>query len=206
MALHDFSQMPVLAGPHNLRGAVSWKSIARARHADPEASLSQAILDARDVRYDHDLIDVLPALAEFDFVLIRERNAIAGIVTAADVARAYSDLASLFLLIGEMDRRLRKIIAGAFTLLEVTGLCDRTGERLTSFGDMTIGDHLRVLENPDRWQQLGWPLDCKVFIGRLEEIRWLRNNVMHLNSSDPLPKADVDKIRNLNKLLREYGE
>ncbi|MDT3726168.1 hypothetical protein ROS62_15275 [Streptomyces sp. DSM 41972] len=37
MALHDFSQLPVLAGPHNLRGAVSWKSIARARHADPDA-------------------------------------------------------------------------------------------------------------------------------------------------------------------------
>jgi predicted transcriptional regulator len=207
MALHDFSQLPVLAGPHNLRGAVSWKSIARARHADPEATLSQAIVDARDVRYDHDLIDVLPALAESDFVLVRDQhNAIAGIVTAADVARAYGDLASHFLLIGEMDRRLRQIIAGTFTLPEVTSLCDPAGERLTSYGDMTIGDYLRVLENTERWQQLGWPLDRKVFIGRLEEIRRIRNNVMHFNSSDPLPKVDVDKIRNLNKLLREYGE
>ncbi|MDT3726167.1 hypothetical protein ROS62_15270 [Streptomyces sp. DSM 41972] len=164
-------------------------------------------MDARDVRYDHDLIDVLPALAESDFVLVRDQhNTIAGIVTAADVARAYGDLASHFLLIGEMDRRLRQIIAGAFTLSEVTGLCDPAGERLTSFGDMTIGDYLRVLEKPERWQQLGWPLDRKVFIGRLEEIRRIRNNVMHFNSSDPLPKADVDKIRNLNKLLREYGE
>ncbi|KUJ38367.1 hypothetical protein ADL25_24405 [Streptomyces sp. NRRL F-5122] len=61
MVLHDFSLLPVLAGPHNLRGSVSWKSIARARHADPGAHLSQAIVDARDVRYDHDLIDVLHA-------------------------------------------------------------------------------------------------------------------------------------------------
>ncbi|MCQ4083987.1 CBS domain-containing protein [Streptomyces sp. RB6PN25] len=206
MALHDFSQLPVLAGPHNLRGALSWKSIARARHADPDASLSQAIVDARDVRYDHDLIDILPALAELDFVLVKDHhNAIAGIVTAADVAQAYGDLASHFLLIGEMDRRLRQVIAGTFTLSEVTGLCDPAGERVTSFGDMTVGDYLRLLENPDRWQQLGWPLDRKVFIGRLEEIRRIRNNVMHFNSSDPLPRADVDKIRNLNKLLREYG-
>ncbi|MER6676091.1 CBS domain-containing protein [Streptomyces sp. NPDC000983] len=207
MVLHDFSQLPVLAGPHNLRGSVSWKSIARARHADPGAHLSQAIVDARDVRYDHDLIDVLPTLAEHDFVLVRDqRNAIAGIVTAADVAQAYGDLAGHFLLIGEMDRRLRQVITGAFTLPEVTKLCDPKGERITSFGDMSVGDYKRVLENPDLWQQLGWPLDRKVFIDRLEEIRRIRNNVMHFNSSDPLPKGDVDKIRNLNKLLREYGE
>ncbi|MGQ4366119.1 restriction system modified-DNA reader domain-containing protein [Streptomyces sp. SAS_272] len=207
MVLHDFSQLPVLAGPHSLRGSVSWKSIARARHADPGARLSQAIVDARDVRYDHDLIDVLPTLAEHDFVLVRDqRNAIAGIVTAADVAQAYGDLAGHFLLIGEMDRRLRQVIAGAFTLPEVTKLCDPKGERITSFGDMSIGDYKRVLEHPELWQQLGWPLDRKVFIERLEEIRRIRNNVMHFNSSDPLPKGDVDKIRNLNKLLREYGE
>lgn len=207
MVLHDFSQLPVLAGPHNLRGSVSWKSIARARHADPGAHLSQAIVDAREVRYDHDLIDVLPTLTEHDFVLVRDqRNAVAGIVTAADVAQAYGDLAGHFLLIGEMDRRLRQIIAGAFTLPEVTTLCDPKAERITSFGDMTVGDYQRVLENPELWEQLGWPLDRKVFIARLEEIRRIRNNVMHFNSSDPLPKADVDKIRNLNKLLREYGE
>ncbi|WP_405767376.1 hypothetical protein [Streptomyces sp. NBC_01538] len=207
MVLHDFSQLPVLAGPHSLARSISWKSIARARHADPGAHLSQAIVDARDVRYDHDLIDVLPTLAEHDFVLVRDqRNAIAGIVTAADVAQAYGDLAGHFLLIGEMDRRLRQIIAGTFTLPEVTKLCDPKGERITSFGDMGVGDYKRVLENPELWQQLGWPLDRKVFIDRLEEIRKIRNNVMHFNSSDPLPKGDVDKIRNLNKLLREYGE
>ncbi|WP_063793778.1 CBS domain-containing protein [Streptomyces hirsutus] len=207
MVLHDFSQLPVLAGPHNLRGTVSWKSIARARHADPGAHLSQAVVDARDVRYDHDLIDVLPTLAEHDFVLVRDqRNAIAGIVTAADVAQAYGDLAGHFLLIGEMDRRLRKVIAGAFALPEVTKLCDPESERITSFGDMTVGDYKRVLENSELWEKLGWPLDRKVFIDRLDEIRRIRNNVMHFNSSDPLPKADVDKIRNLNKLLREYGE
>jgi hypothetical protein len=71
---------------------------------------------------------------------------------------------------------------------------------------MSVGDYKRVLENPELWQQLGWPLDRRVFIERLEEIRKIRNNVMHFNSSDPLPKGDVDKIRNLNKLLREYGE
>jgi CBS domain-containing protein len=207
MTLHDFSQLPVLTSPHNLRGAVSWRSIARARHADPEASFSQAVFDPREVRYDHDLIDVLPMLAESDFVLVRDQhNKIAGIVTAADVAQAYGDLASHFLLIGEMDRRLRQIISGSFTLEEVKAACGTDGERLTTFGEMTVGHYQRVLGNPGCWSQLGWPLDRKVFVEWLDEVRKIRNNVMHFNSSDPLPKADVDKIRNLNRLLRDYGE
>lgn len=141
MMLHDFSQLAVLAGPHTLRGAVTWKSIARARHADPGAHLSAALVDARDVRYDHDLIDILPTLVDHDFVLVRDQlNAIAGIVTATDVAQAYGDLAGHFLLIGELDRRLRQVIAGAFLLPDVTALCDAAGERISSFGDMTVGD------------------------------------------------------------------
>ncbi|MFF8943016.1 CBS domain-containing protein [Streptomyces sp. NPDC014864] len=207
MALHDFSQLPVLTSPHNLRGAVSWKSVAQAWHADPDAPFSRALFDPQVVRYDHDLIDVLPMLAESDFVLVRDQhNKIAGIVTAADVAQAYGDLASHFLLIGEMDRRLRQIIASTFTLEEVSALCDPDGERVTSFGDLTVGDYLRVLENPECWEQLGWRLHRKTFVDWLEEVRKIRNNVMHFNSSDPLPKADVDKIRNLNKLLRDYVE
>ncbi|MGW1590488.1 restriction system modified-DNA reader domain-containing protein [Streptomyces sp. NPDC002386] len=207
MTLYDFSQLPVLTSPHNLRGAVSWKSIARAWHADPDAPFSHAVVEPHVVRYDHDLIDVLPMLAESDFVLVKDQqNKIAGIVTAADVAQAYGDLASHFLIIGEMDRRLRQIIAGTFTLEEVSALCDPDEERVTSFGDLTVGDYQRVLENPERWEQLGWRLHRKTFIDWLEEVRKIRNNVMHFNSSDPLPKADVDKIRNLNKLLRDYGE
>lgn len=127
MTLYDFSQLPVLTSPHNLRGAVSWKSIARAWHADPDAPFSHAVVEPQVVRYDHDLIDVLPMLAESDFVLVKDQhNKIAGIVTAADVAQAYGDLASHFLMIGEMDRRLRQIIAGTFTLEEVSAFATRT--------------------------------------------------------------------------------
>ncbi|MGW3977174.1 restriction system modified-DNA reader domain-containing protein [Streptomyces mirabilis] len=207
MVLHDFSQLPVIDNPHRPPGAVSWKSIARARHANVDASFAQAIFAPREVRYDHDLIDVIPALEELDFVLVRDQHGrTAGIVTAADIAQAYGEMASHFFVIGELDRRLRRIIAGTFTLTEVTDLCDPKGARITSFDDMTIGDYKRVLENPSRWQQLGWPLDRKIFIERLDEIRKIRNNVMHFNSNDALPPSDVDKIRNLNKLLREYGE
>ncbi len=205
MVINDYSQLPVISG-RNLRGAVTWKSIARARHAKPDATFSDAIVPAREVSYDHDLIDILPALAEFEFVLVRDQTQkIAGIVTASDVAAAYGSLASPFFLIGELDQRLRRIITRKFELSEVQNHCDPQNQRgVNSFDDLSIGDYQRVLENPALWGQLGWPLDRKAFGKRLDEIRVIRNDLMHFNP-DPLPDDTIQKIRNMINLLREYG-
>jgi hypothetical protein len=43
MIIDDYSQLAVMSGPRNLKGAVSWKSIAKARNANPDAKLSAAI-------------------------------------------------------------------------------------------------------------------------------------------------------------------
>lgn len=129
MVINDYSQIPVISG-RSLRGAVTWKSITRARHANPNATFSDAIVSAHAVPYDHDLIDVLPDLAEYEFVLVRDQtHAIAGIVTASDVASAYGSLASPFFLIGELDQRLRRVIVQKFPLSSVLSLCDPQGQR-----------------------------------------------------------------------------
>ncbi|MFC9856775.1 MULTISPECIES: restriction system modified-DNA reader domain-containing protein [unclassified Streptomyces] len=205
MVINDYSQLPVISG-RNVRGAVTWKSIARARHAKPDATFSDAIITAREVSYDHDLIDILPALADSEFVLVRDQTQrIAGIVTASDVAAAYGSLASPFFLVGELDQRLRRVMTRTFKLPDVQDNCDPQGQRgITSFDDLSIGDYQRALENPALWSQLGWPLDRKVFGKRLGEIRIIRNDLMHFNP-DPLPDDAIQKIRNMIALLREYG-
>ncbi len=60
MALNRYDQLAVLAGSRTLRGAVTWESIAWARHANPDAPFSKAIIEAQEVRYDKDLVEVLP--------------------------------------------------------------------------------------------------------------------------------------------------
>lgn len=83
MLLNDYSQLAVLAGKHTLRGAVTWKSIAQLRHSKPSAIFAKAIFQVDAVRYDKELIDVLPTLEVADFVFVRdEKNAIAGIVNS----------------------------------------------------------------------------------------------------------------------------
>ncbi|GAA1817413.1 hypothetical protein GCM10009835_41780 [Planosporangium flavigriseum] len=207
MLLNDYSQLAVLSGSHTLRGAVTWKSIAQARHAKPSASFGDAITFAHEVRYDRDLIDVLPILEASNFVFVRdENNAIAGIVTTADVVHAYGEMATPFFLIGELDQSLRWIISRTFEIDDVIRLCDPKGSRrIESFDQLTMGDYKRALENPEAWAKLDWPLDRATFINRLDEVREIRNDVMHFNP-DSLPKDAVDKLRNINKLLREYCE
>lgn len=203
MLLNDFSQLAVLNGPRNLRGAITWQSIAHARHADTHAKLSDAIMpDAVAVSYDKELIDVLPDLQRAGFVFVRDQEGvIAGIVTTTDVVQAYGEMAMPFFQIGELDRSLRRIIARNFDLDAVAALCNR---RIRSFDDLSIGEYQRVLDDSGVWTKLGWPLYRPAFIERLNEIRRIRNDVMHFNP-DPPPVDTIDKLRKINRLLRLYG-
>jgi hypothetical protein len=205
MLLNDYSQLAVLSGKHTLGGAVTWQSIAQARHLNPNASLSDATVGARDVGYRTDLLEVLVDLQKRGFIFVRDAsNAVAGIVTVADVAGRYGDMANPFILIGDLDRLLRRAIARAVPITDVIALCDPQGRRITVHGDMSIGDYQRVLENPRCWARMSWDLDQRAFVARLGEIRRIRNTVMHFNP-DPVPPNTVEQLRSINEVLRRYA-
>ncbi|MEU8608203.1 hypothetical protein AB0C29_09395 [Actinoplanes sp. NPDC048791] len=205
LLLNDYSQLAVLSGRHNLRGAVTWQSIAQALLDDPHAVLADAIVPARDVSYRSDLLTVLEELRRRGFLFVRnESNEIAGIVTAADVAGRYGEMANPFILIGDLDRLLRRIIIRKITLAEVVAACDPSGNRIKSHDDMAMGDYQRILENPALWAKLGLPLDRATFVARINAIRTVRNAVMHFNP-DPLPDNTVAHLSMINDLLRKYA-
>jgi hypothetical protein len=60
------------------------------------------------------------------------------------------------------------------------------------------------LKTRKRWAKLGWPLDRATFIKRLDDLRVIRNNVMHFNP-EPLPENSVERLRFILKLLRDFG-
>ena len=204
MLLNDFSQLAVLSGARNLRGAVTWRSIAQAMHQKPGATVADALEPHVDVvPYERDLFEVLPTLQQHGFVFVQnESKEIAGIVTTADVAQRYGEMATPFFQLGELDQTLRWILSRAFDLQTVQHLCNKT---ITTFDHLSIGDYQRVLENKDAWAALGWPLDRAAFIARLQEIRLIRNKVMHFHP-DPVPEDAVDKLRRFNGLLHQYRD
>ena len=206
MLIFDYSQLAVMSGERNLRGAVTWRSIAKVRHQNPDAQFSSAIVRAAEVSYQEDLVDVLPRLAADEFVFVRgPKGNISGIVTASDVVQTYGEMTSPFFTIGEIDQTLRWILESSVDLEMVLSLCDSDGRRgIESFSNLTMGDYQRVLENPEAWGKLDWPLDRKVFSERLKEICVIRNNIMHFNG-DPLPGDVLSMLKNFLSLLREYS-
>jgi len=205
MLLNDYSQLAVLNGPTNLRGAISWKSIAQARHANSNASIVQAIVHVEPVNYETELVDILHRLYEEDFVFVRgPHRRISGIVTAADMVLAYGTLATPFFLVGEIDSLLRRLIRRTFSMDDIVAACDFDGSRgLSDFNEMTVGDYIVTLERPTLWERLAWPIDRRVFISRLDEIRRIRNDIMHFNP-DPLPDGVVPTLRHFAQFLRTY--
>lgn len=205
MLLNDYSQLAVMTGPRSVPRAVTWQSIARERHANPTGGLPGAIVEASTKAFDTELIDVLPLLETDDFIFVKDStNVITGIVTTADVVRAYGELATPFFLIGELDRLLRQIITDNFTMTEVCTTCDETGDRgLQSYDDLTMGDYERLLQDATHWGALGWPLDRVTFSSRLSELRVIRNDLVHFNP-DPIPEQTVSRIRQMLQVLRKY--
>jgi hypothetical protein len=206
MLINDYSQLAVMSSPHSLKGAVNWRSIARARHSKPDAGLEAAIFTPKEYPYTTDLIDALPTLDEEDFFFVRgPSGAVNGIVTAADVVSAYRDMASPFLMIGEIDQMLRNIVEVAFDSETISEGCDPGGTRaITSVTQLTMGDYKQILDHPARWGDLEWPLDRRVFCDRLDTVREIRNKVMHFNS-DPISEITLQRLRHFIDLLREYG-
>ena len=200
MQLNGFSQLPVMSG-RTLKGAVTWESIALARHTRPDARLRDALVQPQSRREDTHLLDVIRDISNEGFMVVEDVSGRPiGVVTPADVAAAYDAFATPFSLIGDLDRLLRSVIDESMDWQDVLAVLDPSGERkLRSIDQFSFGDYLRAFENEGLWQQLGWSIDRTVFREQLEAIRTIRNDVMHFNP-DPPPEGTVEMLRRTQDL------
>ncbi|MET9226759.1 CBS domain-containing protein [Lentzea sp. NPDC003310] len=205
MMRHDFSQLAVMSGSRNLRGAVSWESIAQARIRNPHAPLREAITRVETVYGRDNLLARVPLImsAGFVFVLSKDKT-IQGIVTTADLSQQFADLANPFFVLAEIERRLRRRINSQFTCEEIAACKNPrdTQRQVSSADDLTLGECVRLLDEPSRWEQLDWKLDRQVFIEALNDVRSVRNEVMHF-SPDPLDSGQLTHLDNFVRWLRK---
>jgi CBS domain-containing protein len=200
----DYSQLPVLAGQRVLEGAVSWESIAQARIQRPEIVLRDCIVPADVVNLNDDLVTHIPRITENGYVFVRDTSKkIGGVITTADLSGLFLSVTGPFLLIGEVERRLRRIAGDVFDLKQLKEVRDPgdANREVTGVDDLTIGEYVRLFEAKDRWEQLGWDVDRKVFVESLTAFRELRNEIMHF-SPDPIEQELLSKVRNFAHWLK----
>jgi predicted transcriptional regulator len=204
MLRYDFSQLAVMSGARQVVGAVSWESMALAAVRGSDVDLRSATVPAQMVELDDDLIALIPTIAEkgFVFVVGRDRT-LSGIITTADLSLQFATLAGPFLVIGEIERRLRQTLTIHFSVEDLGQVRDPadTQRTISSADDLTLGETLRLLENPANWDRLRWPVDRAEFVAALNDVKDIRNEVMHFGP-DPLSKSQEQVLLNFVNWLR----
>lgn len=199
MEAHDYSQLAVMEGDRNLKGAISWESIARAGLYRSDVKIVRDAMQSEPVEVfdDDSLLEHVRTIADAGYVFVRERksNLVIGIVTAADLSVEFENLANPFLLLGEIEGWLRQIVDRHFSADDLAGYVDPDDpdRQIEAAESLTFGEYVRLLQSPDAWATIGLAADRQVFVEQLDEVRRIRNTIMHF-STDPLDDTDLNAI------------
>ena len=206
MRMRCFSQLPVMTTPTEVKGVISWRSIGKA-HADgrdPER-VGDCMEDAHEINTRTTLSDAVHEVWKHDYVLVRGRDKkITGIVTAADLADQFRQLAHPFLLVGEIEHHLRNVVNGRFTVEQFASAA-KGEQEVRGPDDLTFGGYCRLLQNPESWSTLGLTVDRREFVKCLDRVRTIRNDIMHF-SPDGIGDDDVMHLEQMAGLLRELAQ
>jgi CBS domain-containing protein len=211
MLTRDFSQLPVMTSTRDVKGVVSWKTVGSRLALKQDCKFVRDCMEPAHIVSDNEsLFDVIARIAIYDYVLVQQADrTISGIVTAADFNEQFRLLAEPFLLIGEIENGVRHMLRGKFTDTELEAIRGpyARNAKVSAISDLAFGDYVRLIDSEKNWAKLGIEIDRGEFVGRLEVVRRLRNDVMHFDP-DGLGSADVDVLREFAmflKRLRDVG-
>lgn len=195
MQLHGFSQLPVMPGQNQreVKGVVSWRSIGERRALGLARDHVRDCMDPSPeiLPIDMPLFDAIGRIARHGYALVqRPDKRISGIVTVSDLSKHFLSLAGPFFLIGQIERSLRRLIHGKFTLDEMRAAARRRpgGELIAGSSDLTFGEYCQLLAKPERWRQAQIQASRKEFISRLDRVREIRYDIMHIDPDGPDPE------------------
>jgi CBS domain-containing protein len=207
MMMHDYSQLPVMQGTRIVKGMISWKAIG---HATAIGRPPQWVRDAMDTRIevvaqDAPLFETIRTIIAKEVVLVRSSDSqICGIVTGEDINSQFLELSEAFILLGEIENQIRRIIGGKLTPAEMQAARDPadSSRAVRDATDLTFGEYIRLFENPASWTKLELTLDRAVFAKRLGDVRRIRNEVMHFHP-DGIEDEERETLRRTSQFLRQ---
>lgn len=206
MLLNNYSQLPVVQNERNVYGMVSWRSIGSSRVLRKKECryVRDCLEPIQELSSDMPLFEAIEIISKKEVVLIKDSSDLTcGIVTTADLSLEFGQLFEPFLLIGEIENHIRRLIDGKFSIKQLRDACDKkeSERELRTVADLTFGQYVRLLESPECWKTLNLNFSRAQFIKRLNHIREIRNDVMHFNP-DPLEREDLELLRDTVKFFQ----
>jgi CBS domain-containing protein len=210
MLQFDYSQLPIMHGEREVKGMISWKSIASRYSIGGECCKVQNCReDAQVVDGNGTLFDAIPTIVKHGYVLVRnpQDRRITGIVTASDLSLQFQQLAEPFLLLREIELHIRQLLQEKVVPedLDWLGSADTTAPKPKSISDLSFGGYIRLLQRPQVWARLSLNIDQASLTLQLEDVRQIRNDVMHFDP-DPMTVQQLDALKNAAKFMQQLYE
>lgn len=207
MLSQDFSQLPVMTSDREVKGVITWESMASRIVLGAKC---EEVRDCMEIPYivDSDLpvFEAIDSIVRNQYVLVRETTGkITGIVTSSDLAEQFKLFAEPFLLLGVIEHGIRWIIdTGHFTTKELAAWKSPAdaGRKILRIADFTMGECRRFLEDPNNWEKLGITADRKIFIRQLERVIRTRNDVMHFDP-DGISPEELSDLKHFSIFLQK---
>lgn len=209
MLINDYSQLPVMSGPREVKGLLSWKTIgSRLVMGETGLMVKDCMEVACTISQDESILDAVDVISKHDYVLVLAKDkAVTGVVTASDFNLQFKALAEPFLLVGEIESGIRRMLHGKFKLAELQDCKNPVDQsrKVSSPSDLTFGEYIRLLENPEKWKRLEIEVDRAEFVNQLSKVGKIRNDVMHFNA-DGLAPEDLRFLSEFAQFLKRLRE
>lgn len=211
MLQHDFSQLPVMQGEREVKGVVTWKSIGSKQALGCKCeNVGDCREDARIVDSNRTLFDAIPTIVDSGYVLVRDQKdkKIIGMVTASDLSLQFQALAEPFLLLREIELHVRQLLEQKMVSQDFEMLDSAPASAMhkpKSVADLTFGQYVRLFQHPQIWAKLDLKIDAGVLTALLEEVRVIRNDVMHFDP-DPMTQDELGTLKRAVRFMQELYE
>lgn len=207
MLFENYSQLAVMQGARDVKGMISWESIARqSMQSPPPSTVQDCIIEARTVNATAALFDTLREVEQYGYVLVRDKGKITGIVTATDFAAELASMSQAFISVGTIERLIRNRLHPCLSEPDLSHLESHSRALAEKdFSRLTFGENVRLMERPEIWNRLKVPVDKTEFTSRLSAITEIRNDVMHFGP-DPLSAIQKRRLEQMELFLRHVFE
>lgn len=184
MRIHNYSQLPITKnGKRGVCGYISWQTIGEAKASGVTSNDVRDYISTNIITLplNTPLLDAVEAVYKNTFIVVKnEKEELCGMVTTTDLSSQFLTWTKPFILLEEIENQLRQLLDDKFYIEDLKQLCQDSGREVKSIDDLTFGEYLRLIENPKNWNQLSLiGVDKGLFQKQLEEVRKIRNDVMH---------------------------
>ncbi|MEY9847989.1 restriction system protein [Streptacidiphilus sp. BW17] len=197
------TQLPVVDAHQRLRGVISLESLAKTGLA----GRAESLVDAMDrhpkiAREQEELFSRIDDIRRHGhLIIVDSENVVVGLLSAADLAQQLKQRIRPFIVLEELERRLRRAVSGLSVDELRAALGRNTGKasKIKEPKDLTFGNYPFLLDDDVRWSKLDWPYEREDIVTRLREVVTYRNDLAHW--AVDAPAEDVKRLATAEQLL-----